>query len=102
MEISGGGRGGEVREMILTDNVQSILDINGEMVHIGFCIWVCGAQNGFGGLDDADFGRMEDAQGDSGLCTEGRRQIRGAFQPSFFLVISQLLSIMEQKYFAYL
>ena len=36
------------------------------------------------------------------LRTKGRRKIRGAFQPSFPLVISQLISIIEQRYLAYL
>ena len=35
-------------------------------------------------------------------CTEGRRELRGAFQLSFSLVISHLISIIEQRYFAYL
>ena len=35
-------------------------------------------------------------------CTEGRREIQGAFQPNFPLVISLLICIIEQKYFAYL
>ena len=34
--------------------------------------------------------------------TEGRREIRRAFQPSFPLVIPQLIFIIEQRYFAYL